>query len=78
MTKQISLNDVEMKTKVKVTEIALESKVRRRIMDMGIVKNTELIVTGKAPMGDPIELLVRGYTLSLRKNEAKDIMVELV
>ncbi|MBU3213577.1 ferrous iron transport protein A [Clostridium estertheticum] len=78
MTKQISLIDVEMKTRVKVVEIALESKVRRRIMDMGIVKNTQLVVTGKAPMGDPIELSVRGYTLSLRKSEAKDIMVEVV
>ena len=78
MENQISLIDVEMKVKVKVTEIALESKVRRRIMDMGIVKGTTLVVTGKAPMGDPIELQVRGYTLSLRKNEAKDIMVELI
>ena len=78
MTKQISLNEVEMKTRVKVAEIALESKVRRRIMDMGIVKGTEIVVTGKAPMGDPIELQVRGYALSLRKSEAKDIMVELV
>ena len=78
MTNQISLIEVELKTRVKVVEISLASKVRRRIMDMGIVKNTELVVTGKAPMGDPIELQVRGYTLSLRKNEAKDIMVELV
>lgn len=78
MTKLISLIEVEMKTKVKVAEIALESKVRRRIMDMGIVKGTEIVVTGKAPMGDPIELQVRGYALSLRKSEAKDIMVELV
>ncbi|MCB2293322.1 ferrous iron transport protein A [Clostridium algoriphilum] len=78
MTKAISLIEVELKTKVKVVEVALESKVRRRIMDMGIVKNTTLVVTGKAPMGDPIELSVRGYTLSLRKNEAKDIMVELI
>ncbi|MBU3159420.1 ferrous iron transport protein A [Clostridium frigoris] len=78
MEKLVSLIDVEMKTKVKVVEIALESKVRKRIMDMGIVKNTQLVVTGKAPMGDPIELSVRGYTLSLRKSEAKDIMVEVV
>ena len=78
MTKQTSLIDVEMKVKVRVTEIALESKVRRRIMDMGIVKGTSLVVAGRAPMGDPIEIQVRGYTLSLRKNEAKDIMVELI
>jgi len=78
MENKIPLIDVEMKVKVRVTEIALESKVRRRIMDMGIVKGTPLVVTGRAPMGDPIELQVRGYTLSLRKNEAKDIMVELI
>ena len=78
MTNQISLIEVELKTRVKVVEISLASKVRRRIMDMGIVKGTELVVIGKAPMGDPIELQVRGYALSLRKNEAKDIMVELV
>lgn len=78
MTNQISLIEVELKTKVKVVEISLASKVRRRIMDMGIVKGTQIVVIGKAPMGDPIELQVRGYALSLRKNEAKDIMVELV
>lgn len=78
MTNQISLIEVELKTRVKVVEISLASKVRRRIMDMGIVKGTQLVVIGKAPMGDPIELQVRGYALSLRKNEAKDIMVELV
>ena len=78
MTNQISLIEIELKTRVRVVEISLASKVRRRIMDMGIVKGTEIVVIGKAPMGDPIELQVRGYALSLRKNEAKDIMVELV
>jgi len=78
MEDRIPLIDVEIKAKVKVTEIALESKVRKRIMDMGITCGTTLVVTGKAPMGDPIELRVRGYILSLRKNEAKDIMVELI
>ena len=78
MTNQISLIEIELKTRVRVVDISLASKVRRRIMDMGIVKGTEIIVIGKAPMGDPIELQVRGYSLSLRKSEARDIMVKLI
>lgn len=78
MSNGIGLNEVEIKSKVKVVGIVPESKVRRKIMDMGIVRGTEIFVAGKAPMGDPIELRLRGYNLSLRKNEAKDILVELI
>ncbi|OAA91037.1 MULTISPECIES: FeoA family protein [Clostridium] len=78
MANSIGLNEVKIKSRVKVVQILPESKVRKKIMDMGIVRGTEIIVAGKAPMGDPIELQVRGYSLSLRKNEAKDILVELV
>jgi len=72
------LNEIEIKTKVKVVQIVTGSKVRRRMMDMGITNGVEIIVEGKAPMGDPIEIQVRGYKLTLRKNEAKDILVELL
>lgn len=72
----IGLHEVEVKSKARVVEILPESKIRRRLMDMGIVKGTELLVVGKAPMGDPIEIQLRGYNLSLRKNEAKAIRVE--
>ncbi|PJI10043.1 MULTISPECIES: FeoA family protein [Clostridium] len=78
MSNGIGLNEVEIKSRVKVVGILPESKVRRKIMDMGIVRGTEILVAGKAPMGDPIELQLRGYNLSLRKNEAKDILVELI
>lgn len=78
MSNLIKLHEVEIKSKVKVVQIEPESRIRRRIMDMGIVKGTEIVVEGKAPMGDPIEIQVRGYNLSLRKNEAKDIIVELI
>ncbi|OBR95089.1 MULTISPECIES: ferrous iron transport protein A [Clostridium] len=78
MANSIGLNEVKIKSRVKVVQILPESKVRKKIMDMGIVRGTEIIVAGKAPMGDPIELQVRGYSLSLRKNEAKDILVELI
>ncbi|MCT8976784.1 ferrous iron transport protein A [Clostridium sp. CX1] len=78
MGKIMGLHEVEIKTKVRVVQINPESKMRRRIMDMGIVKGTELVLEGKAPMGDPIEIGVRGYNLSLRKNEAKDVIVEVI
>lgn len=78
MSNSLKLHEVEIKSKVKVVQVVPESKIRRRIMDMGIVKGTEIVVEGKAPMGDPIEIRVRGYNLTLRKNEAKDIIVELI
>ena len=76
MSKLIGLNEVNINKKVRVVEITPQSKIRRRIMDMGIVRNTEILISGKAPMGDPIEIQVRGYNLTLRKSEAKDIIVE--
>lgn len=76
MSNLISLDKVAVKSKVKVDRIASDSAVRRKIMDMGIVKGTEIFVKGKAPIGDPIELMVRGYNLSIRKREAKGIIVE--
>lgn len=78
MSNLIGLHEVEINAKVKVVQIVQDSKLRRRIMDMGIVRGTEIVVEGKAPMGDPIQILVRGYNLSLRKNEAKDVLVELI
>lgn len=78
MSKLLGLHELEIKSRARVVQIASESRMRRRIMDMGIVRGTEILVEGKAPMGDPIEIQVRGYNLSLRKSEAKDIIVELV
>jgi len=74
----IGLDKALIKSKVKVVKIVPGSTIRRRIMDMGITIGIEIVVEGKAPMGDPIEIQVRGYKLSLRKNEAKDIMVEII
>lgn len=78
MTKLIGLHEVKLKSRVKVVQIVPGSTIRRRIMDMGITIGVEIVVEGKAPMGDPIEIQVRGYKLSLRKNEAKNIMVEMI
>lgn len=78
MLREIGLDEVEINSKVKVVRVNPNSRTRRRIMDMGIVRGTEILVSGKAPMGDPIELQLRGYNLSLRKKEAKDVIVELL
>jgi len=78
MLNEIGLDEVQINFKAKVIRIDPKSNTRRRIMDMGIVRGTEILVSGKAPMGDPIEIQLRGYNLSLRKKEARDIIVELL
>lgn len=61
---------------VRVVRLNGEGAVRRRIMDMGITKGVEVYVRKVAPLGDPIEVNVRGYELSLRKEDAEMIQVE--
>ncbi len=70
-----TLKDVKVGQTVKVVKVHGEGAVRRRIMDMGITKNTVIYVRKVAPLGDPVELNLRGYELSLRKADAK--MVEV-
>lgn len=71
-----TLKEVECGQTVKVSRLGGEGAVRRRIMDMGITKGTDIYVRKVAPLGDPIEVTVRGYELSLRKGEAENILVE--
>ena len=71
-----TLKNVECGQTVKVSRLGGEGAVRRRIMDMGITKGTDIYVRKVAPLGDPIEVTVRGYELSLRKGEAENIVVE--
>ena len=71
-----TLKNVECGQTVKVSRLGGEGAVRRRIMDMGVTKGTEIYVRKVAPLGDPIEVTVRGYELSLRKGEAENIVVE--
>ncbi len=61
---------------VKVSRLTGEGPVKRRIMDMGITKGTEVYVRRVAPLGDPVEVRVRGYELSLRREDAGMILVE--
>lgn len=71
-----TLKDVRIGETVKVKKISSSGAVKHRIMDMGITKGTEIYVRKVAPLGDPIELTVRGYELSLRKSDAGMIEVE--
>ncbi len=71
-----TLNRVEVGKTVKVVKLHGEGAVKRRIMDMGITKGVEVTVRKVAPLGDPFELTVRGYELSLRKADAEMIEVE--
>ena len=71
-----TLKDVKCGNTAKVLKIHGEGAVKRRIMDMGITKGTEIYVRKVAPLGDPIEVTVRRYELSLRKADAEMIEVE--
>ncbi|HBN57541.1 MAG TPA: ferrous iron transport protein A [Lachnospiraceae bacterium] len=66
----MTLREVEVGKSVSVVKLHGEGAVRRRIMDMGITKGTEVYVRKVAPLGDPVEVTVRGYELSLRKEDA--------
>ncbi len=71
-----TLRDVQIGDTVKVVKLHGEGAVKRRIMDMGLTKGVDVSVRKVAPLGDPIEVTVRGYELSLRKADAETIEVE--
>ena len=71
-----TLRNVKVGETVKVKKLNGEGAVKRRIMDMGITKGVEIYVRKVAPLGDPVEVTVRGYELSLRKNDADMVEVE--
>ena len=71
-----TLRDAKIGETVKVVKLHGEGAIKRRIMDMGITKGTDVYVRKVAPLGDPVEVTVRGYELSLRKADAE--MIEVV
>ncbi len=71
-----TLRETKVGRTAKVVRVHGEGAIRRRIMDMGITKGVEIYVRKTAPLGDPLELTVRGYELSLRKADAEMIEVE--
>ena len=71
-----TLRDAKIGETVKVVKLHGEGAIKRRIMDMGIMKGTDVYVRKVAPLGDPVEVTVRGYELSLRKADAEMIEVQ--
>lgn len=72
------LEDMKPKEKCKVIKVNATGAIKRRIQDMGLVRGTIIEIERVAPLGDPIEIKVRSYHLSLRKDEAKAILVEKI
>ncbi len=71
-----TLKDIKIGETVRVTKVGGEGALKRRIMDMGITKGVSIKVMKVAPLGDPIEITVRGYELTLRKADCEKIEVE--
>lgn len=71
-----TLRQVKVGETVKVIKLTGEGAVKRRIMDMGITKGVEIYIRKVAPLGDPVEVTVRGYELSLRKADAEMVIIE--
>lgn len=72
----MTLGDAKVGSTVVVTKIEGDSAYKRRIMDMGITKGSELYIRKVAPLGDPVGITVRGYELSVRKNDAQCVQVK--
>ena len=71
-----NLKEAKIGETVRVVKIHGEGAIKRRIMDMGLTKGVEVYIRKVAPLGDPVEITVRGYELSLRKADAEQIEVE--
>ncbi len=71
-----TLNQLKPGERATIVKVGGEGAVRRRILDMGVVSGADIEVVRVAPLGDPVEFLIKGYNLSLRKSEAQNIQVE--
>lgn len=74
--KQMTLNDLEIGKEAVITAVNGEGALRLRLLDMGIIPGTKVKVIKIAPLGDPIEITLRGYELTIRREHAKEIDVE--
>lgn len=71
------LNEFKVKEIGIVKKILAEGKIKRRLFDMGVTPGAQITLKKVAPLGDPIEITIRGYELSLRKDEAKNVLMEV-
>ena len=74
----VRLSDLEIKANCRVKSIKASKVIKKRLLEMGFVKGTEIYVEKVAPLGDPMELVLKGYHISLRREEAKEVYVEKI
>ena len=72
----VKLSDVSVKGTCKVVKVTGDKNIKKRLLEMGFIRGTEIHVQKQAPLGDPVELVLKGYHLSLRREEAKDVYVD--
>jgi len=72
---EIRLSELKPGEKGVVSKLVGDREIRRRLLDMGLTRGTEILVVRKAPLGDPVEFLLKGYNLSLRKKESENVYV---
>ena len=70
------LNEMQPQEKGRIVSVGGRKSIRRRLMDMGVVKDTEITMQRVAPLGDPVEIKIKGYDLALRLEEAAEIKIE--
>ena len=73
---EMKLSELEVKNKCRITKIVGNKTIKKRLLEMGFVKGTEIYIEKVAPLGDPMEIVLKGYHLSLRRKEASDVIVE--
>lgn len=71
------MNELDIGETGRIKNVEGDGRIRRRLFDMGVTPGAEVFLRKKAPLGDPIEITIRGYELTLRKTEASNVMVEL-
>jgi len=72
---EIPLSELKPGEKGVISKVVGDREVRRRLLDMGLTRGTEITVIRRAPLGDPVEFLLKGYNLSLRKRESENVYV---
>lgn len=74
--KYLSMDEIPINSNGRIINITTNNLMRKKLTDMGLVRGTEFKVDGQAPLGDPIKINLRGYNLTIRKSDAKNILVE--
>lgn len=77
-SKYLSMDEIPIHTHGRIVNINMDHALRKKLTDMGLVKGTEFKVDGQAPLGDPIKINLRGYNLTIRRSDAKNIVVERI